>query len=733
MATYSISDGQTVNINKDNWPDVVEGIDIENGILNISNDTDEIKLLKFNDIDIKIDSFGSMNVSGQLVKVLDGNGELGQSISLPIPGHSIGIIFVKNPDTKLIEIWRCVNAGSMDYDFSSFPTNSEGGFVYKIEDDAIKFTDTTDGGVVLYDGAEVYIPNIVFSTGDGDSESSHASFESGLGGKLTLKNICFSNFSMSFSDFNYLNLTNVSILKGTSIRYINTGVINLVGISGDSNYSAGASLSYLNNLNIDKLIAQTVKSSGISISYVNSIKMSNSTGVLISRDSSTDAAIYLNTVQDFKLSGCRVIGGMLYTKNCSNGEIDGTNCSNTINLTHSSSYSQPNIKIDSSSALKITNSIIPNGGSSYDSFINILNSSKIDTIGLNADDNYANYLIRCDVAYDCKFVDIYAKDVRSSDVVRMDNKSSKLLLQNARTENKKTYTIYSKDTQVKGIYADDVNIGNGATNTTLFQLFNDDNKGNIFINMIQNNNVKVLSGVPKFDYTSGVLLKKDCVLVYQSDYVLRGVTFDDVDPVVNSSNNKIRVLFAVKTAETTTDYALLTKENLTAINSVIDGKSFSLLLKIDAQDLDDGETGILYNIKLGTNDNRFKYPVYFKEISIMFDDLTVSDPNATFALMYKNNYDKGIGAILTDKDGNPITGKVNGNSILKFEYDYEYNSESARTPNKPFDVVLVATGESVTEPVVIFSEVNDVNVAAFTVNSRPDKAYAIVQELLDNQ
>jgi hypothetical protein len=129
MATYSISDGQTININKDNWPDVVEGIDIENGVLNISNDTDEIKLLKFNDIDIKVDSFGSMNVSGQLVKVLDGNGKLGQSVALPISGHSIGTVFVKNPNTKLIEIWRCVNAGAIDNDFSSFPTNSEGGFV----------------------------------------------------------------------------------------------------------------------------------------------------------------------------------------------------------------------------------------------------------------------------------------------------------------------------------------------------------------------------------------------------------------------------------------------------------------------------------------------------------------------------------------------------------------------------------------------------------------------------
>ena len=732
MASYSIDNGNVVTVTDNEWPDLIDKMEVKNGVLNIKNESDDIKLLQFDDINISVHSFGELNIVGKLIKVYTANGELSQEFDLPIPGHSIGGIFVKNPETEELEIWRNINGGKMDFEFSDFTSNTKSGRIFKIDDNKIQFTDTDDGGVIPYENAEVYIPNIIVSTKDGDEESSHARFSDSLGGKISINNVAFSNFTNVYSDLAFISIKNTSLLKSINMYYVNKGNLSNIIVSNDSNYSSGISISYVNNLTIDNIHAQSVKSYGVNVSYVNNIKIESAVGYLIKRDSSSDAAINLNTVQDFNINNIEAIGGMVYVNNSSNGVIDNIKTLNNIKNERSSSYSQPNIKVDSSANITIKNIHIPENGSAYDSFVNVLNSSKIDILGMEANDDYANYLVRCDVAYDCKFVDISAKDVRSDNTVRADNKSNKLLFQNLTTNNKRDYRIYSKNTQVKGVYSDNIILSKGATNTTTFQMYDDDNSGKIFINFIQSNDVKVIEGNPKFDYTSGVLLSNKDVFDYQSSFIFRGIQFKDEDVELNPSNSKIRVLFSVKTSDVETDFKLLTKENLLDVNEIINDKSFLLTIRVDAKDLDDGDFATLNNLTIKTSDDRFNYPIYFKRINIVFDELVSSDNNAKFSLMYKDSYKSGEGFVLSDKNGDPIAGSVDGKKMVSFEYDYMYNDENNRKPNSPFDVVLVVTGQSTTEPVVVYGEINENIDSTFTINSRPDKAYMLFEKLKNN-
>ena len=732
MASYSIDNGNVVTVTDSEWPDLIDKMEVKNGVLNIKNDSDDIKLLQFDDINISVHSFGELNIVGKLVKVYTANGELAQEFDLPIPGHSIGGVFVKNPETEELEIWRNISGGKMDFEFSDFTSNTKSGRIFKIVDNKIQFTDTDDGGVIPYENAEVYIPNIIVSTKDGDGESSHARFSDSLGGKISINNVAFSNFTNVYSDLAFISIKNTSLLKSINMYYVNRGILSNLIVSNDSSYSSGISISYVNNLTIDNIHAQSVKSYGVNIAYVNNIKINSAVGYLIKRDSSSDAAINLNTVQDFNINNIEAIGGMVYVNNSSNGTINNVEALNNIKNERSSSYSQPNIKVDSSANITIKKIHIPENGSAYDSFVNVLNSSKIDIIGVEANDDYANYLVRCDVAYDCKFVDISAKDVRSDDTVRADNKSNKLLFQNLTTNNKRDYKIYSKNTQVKGVYSDKIILSKGATNTTTFQMYDDDNSGKIFINFIQSDDIKVIEGNPKFDYTSGVLLSNKDVFDYQSSFVFRGIQFKDEDVELNPSNSKIRVLFSVKTSDVETDFKLLTKENLLDVNEIINNKSFLLTIRVDAKDLDDGDFATLNNLTIKTSDDRFNYPIYFKRINIIFDELVSSDNNAKFSLMYKDSYKSGEGFVLSDKNGDPIAGNVDGKKMVSFEYDYMYNEENNREPNSPFDVVLVVTGRSTTEPVVIYGEINENIDSTFTINSRPDKAYMLFEKLKNN-
>jgi len=733
MADFTVTNGDVVSITPDNWPDLITKLEIQDGSFNVANNTDEIKLLQFDKIYIKVFSLGKLNISGKLVPIATSDGSLGQEIELPFPDHTLGGVFIETaPDSGEYELWRCINAGAIDYQFSDFAANELTGRVFRIEDGKIKFTDTTDGSLVPAEGCKIFIPNIIMSTTDGDSNSSSVRFYTGLGGFISLNNVAISNVTMNLSDLTYLKMHYVTVKKPTYMNYCSNVNIKNSIFACDSTYSSGISIRYSNDMEINNLVSQSVKSYGFALSYCNNVTAKNIFGYLIKRDSGTDYAVMFDTVQNLVTDNINNVGGALKLNNINNTEIGVVNSSNTVNLQNSSNNSQPNVFLEGCSGIKLNKIKIPAGGGSYDSFLRVLNSSKIDMLSMEADDDYANYVVRCDVAYSCKFVNARFKGCRNSATVKMDNMSDDLLVQNFVSDSPRKYSINSKNTQVKGVYASEIVINNGAENTTLFEIYKDNEEGELLIHFTKNKTSNILNGEPKFEYGTGLHLKKGDIVEYKAPFSLRGITFKDQEPQIEGGNSDLRFLFKIKTAETETDYMLFNAEKLTSINNMIDGESFEFYLKIDASDLDDNVTLVLNKVKIATNDIRFAYPIYFKPITIMFDALLQSDPDATYALMYKDSYLNGEGYIVRDKNGNPIIGKVNGAEKLTFEYDYLYNDENGRTPNQPFDVVLVVTGKSIAEPVELLTTVSEDSDAVFNVISKADKAYALALELLNN-
>jgi hypothetical protein len=731
MAEYIINDGKVVNVDENNWPSIVSKVEITDGILNFLNNSDEIKLLKFDEIKAVIKSFGQMNVKGKLVEVYQSNGELGQSFSLPIENHSIGGIFVEKEPGGELELWRCINFGSMSHEFDDFAKDNVIGNVYKIADGKITFTDNKDYSNVPGKDCKVFIPNIIISTKDGDNNNKHARIDNDNGGNISFDTVAFSNFYGSYSGMSNIKFKDTLFGYPLNISYVNSININNILVSNNTSYATGITMAYCQDVQLKNIVSQSTKSYGVNISYSKGVSVDNVFGLLVSRDSNTDAAIYFYTVQGLECGKLYPLGGMALFKNTNNTNINYISCVNNLKKELTSSYSQPNVKIQDSSGVVINEVEIVDNGSSYDSFVNVVNSSNVKVLKLTTNENYANYAVRCDVVYDSVFANFSFGGTRSNNTIRLDNKSNNVLIQKFISNELQTYKIGAKNSTLKGVYSDQIEFDDGAYNSIGHQLYTSSDEGAIDILFTKNNFYKIINGKPRFSYGNSINVKKDDEIVVRFPFLLRGVQLLEKEPVVNGKDiDDLRIFVKAKTKEITTDYMLLKKENLSKIQDKIGDNGFELFIKFDGVNLDEYTTAVVKEIKLYTNDSRFDYPLDFKKITIMLDKMIQSDKKAVFALMYKKTYLNNEAVIVEDKNGYPIYGRVGGKSVLEFDYDYKYNNQANRTPNEPFEVVLVVNSPSFSEPIVIESKIDKDIDSAFNVTSIKDKAFELAEFVL---
>jgi len=731
-----VNNNNTLNIDENSWPDTITKFEINEGVLNINNNSDEIKLLEFDSIKCKVNAMGQSNIIGKLVDLGTGTGELNQTIDLPISGHSLGGLFIETEENSdKYEKWTCINAGSFDLEFTDFANDNKVGRVFKIDTDnnKIVFSDTADNSVVPGKNCKIQVPNIIISTVNGDSNSSHAKIGTGEGGTITFNNVAFSNFYGVYNHHKYFSMKNVTHLFAISCSYIDKMIMKNVVSSNVSKYSSGQNLTYCSELQIEETKGFSYKNYGIVIFYSKKGNIKNIEGIIAKRDSSTDYSIYLKTTVNIDIDNLFGIGAGVKVENVSDCKIDKIGSVDTCLLNHSTANSTHNVIIMDSNNLKIGKVYVPANGAAHTSPLYLLNCSNIDILSGDMQDDNFSYGFYLETNYGIRIIDYYFKGSSNSNSVKVPSKADGITLQNITTDSPQKYRIEAKNSTVKGLYATELDTStSGSTNSIAYQLYKDDGKGEFVVSMKQNSHSTIVQGTPKFDYIEGLYLRKDDIIEIEIPFTIRGVSFDDVDPIINGSIDKLRTFFKVKTYKEETSYMLLTKDNLKAVNGKIDGVSYILTIRIDASKLDTGEVRNVNNIHIATKDKRFKYPVYFKNVYLNFNHFIAADPDATFVLMYKKDYDNGKGNILSDFNGMLIQGKVNAQTTLHFKYDYMYNNEFGREPNKPFEAILVVTGKNIAEPTYSVVEFNEDSKIVVNAYSKVDNAYQIVTNIHNN-
>lgn len=725
-----IDNGKELVINENSWPDKISSLEIDNGKLIIQNNSDEIKILNF-EKSVGATIKDKMVVNGKMIQISTASGEYGQTIDSPIKGHTIPAIWIETkPGSNNLEMWRCINGGSLDYEFSDFAPDEKIGKVFRYENDKIVFSDKNGDALIPSKDCKIFMPNIVISTIGGDSESSSAYIQGQGGGEITLINTITSNFNLSASGFSSITLKQTGSLHAITYSFISNLSLSNIVVANNSNYSSGLNVLYCSNVLLEDILCQSVKNYGIILEYISKPVINNIYGLIISRDSNTDYAIYINTVSEATLQMLNPIGGALALNNVNNLKITDVVPIDNVKLTNSSLNGQSNVIITDSDSLIIKNILIKKGAAAYQAPISITNSSHINIVGVTSEDDQSIYAIMAQVASNCKFSQFNIAGVKNtSNPIYTDNRNNNNTFQNIFIGGISNITFGGINTFLKNVNATDINVMDGAFNTIFAQL-NNGSQSKLIVNFTQNNYSKVVEGEPKFLYGQGVRIKKGDIVDINIPFVIGGIQFTDA-PTVAGGNDSLRVFFKIKTEDYESDLTLLTKNNLLNVNNQIKGKFFQFKIRVDGSALDDDITLQVNKIAIPIKENNFIYPIFYKKISLAFDKEIQSDGSAVFALMYANQYKNGIGIPLRDKKGNDIKGKVSGNNYLEFDYDFEFDNTGGRIPNKDFEVVAVLNSSQLTTPIQTFLTMTKNNNFGVTFSYKKDNAAEIILDTVN--
>jgi len=719
-----VAKNETLNIDENSWPDKITKFEVD-GELTIINTTDEVKLLELNE-GLYVNNRGKVSISGKLVELGTSNGETSQSFPLPIEGYSIAGLWIETaPGSGKYEIWRCINLGGLDVGFDAFANDKRVGRVFRIEDNKIVFSDSTDYSCIPDKDCKIMIPNIIIATTGGDSASSLATINSSQGGEHIYRNVSFGNMKTNISGAKKAILNYVSFYKNTSLTYLTELRTDNFVVATDSQYSSGIIISYCSVLELSNTEGQSYKSYGLSIQYNNGPELNNVVGYTIARDSGTDSAINIGTVSNLKGDSLRVVGAELLLSNVNSSRIDNLTAIDSPKLNSSSSYTQSNVKIDSSNEVTVNNITIPAGGAAYSSPVFVVASNNVTVSNVVSDNDGVNYGAILQVAFGCKLANFKLAGVKNTNKpVSVDNRSANVKIQNFDIGAYDNVKIGGLDVAVKGLTANDIVFTEGSSDSVFSQVYTGDNVGKIVINLMENKNSKIINGAPSFLYTGGLDVKKDDVVEIYAPHAFRGITLKDSYSIDGGDDN-LRIFVKAIIGEEQTDWILLSSDGLTELKNKINNRAFRLGIRIDASQLETDDYVHIDKISIDTEDNRALYPIFLKKINITFDSVLSKLPSTKYALLYADTYKNGTGVFLRDADGNPIVGNVDGKSQITYEYDFDGDNTAGRTPGEDFNVVCVCIDGGTTEPVEFTQTMQKEGDFNVSFSSKLDKALEI--------
>ncbi len=86
--------------------------------------------------------------------------------------------------------------------------------------------------------------------------------------------------------------------------------------------------------------------------------------------------------------------------------------------------------------------------------------------------------------------------------------------------------------------------------------------------------------------------------------------------------------------------------------------------------------------------------------SLNFNQFLVIDPDAVYRMFFTSGFETPAAILVNDNSGSPISGDVNGNASIGFDFDYDGNNQGGRTPGTDAAVTVVAIGEDDAQYVV---------------------------------
>jgi hypothetical protein len=728
MASYNVNSGDTLTIDE-TLAGTIDYININDGVCNIVNASNTGLVLEFESSGyISVKAFGQLNVRGSMIELGTSDGSRGFSVPHWQSTHAVNVIWVETSvGSDKYQPWYGINTpGSTLLSMSDFPDNLVSGRVFEWNDGTIEFSPNEGEAAVPGDGCKIKAPNIIFSTVDPFGSTTTAKIQYDEGGFVSIKDSSFSDFSATLKGMAHVDIERVGFYGSAYIQYCNDFNLKDVHAGIKDNYSTGMSFSYSSNGVVENISGMSTKSKGVTFNYLKNIHADNITGIVAKRDSASDNAIFMTTVQGSEISNTTGIGGATKLSNVSESRVVGVVTIDSTKFEENSSRSTSNLDIDSSSNVVIRDWTVPTGGGAKLSYLKIKNSPNIDIVKTNIQSGYATNVVSGDVSFGTRISEMFYEGFTGSVPFFMPAKNNGVLLQHITCPSRAELSIEASNTLIKGADAASVKTDNpGTAGSNFAQLYTSDTEGQLVFVMakdsVETSFFKSMLGGVKFSnngraYFTGA----GDTVEFITPYRVKGVSLQDVDPIIEGYGlDAIALDYAIDLGNGFSTYRALNGENLSA-EPIIPEDGF--LMKIRAVSGTVSGTTYVSAVKLPTLDSRYVYPLDFEVGRIVFDDNAVIDDNAMFFAYYTDGYGTVDAVMVRDADGQPVTGRVDGREFVDFTYDFTGDESNGRVADEPFGITVVLAGTNMAQNIVIDQVFDKGQLNVFSL--RPDKEYA---------
>jgi len=726
---YVVENGDSVVV--DSQPsEQISKIRVLDGTLDIKNETEDGWLFVFDSsatVDVK--SYGTLNIEGKLISLGSTDGTRGQTINDWQDTHPSGIIWIEETSGENdYHPWYCINMPDVSkLDFDSFPDDKKLGRVFKWVDGVISFSDTDGNSCVPDANCNIVIPNIVLSTEDPFSSTKAAKFIDYEGGTLSLKNMSFCDFDMGFDGMGALNMNHVSLPGAVYLRYLTDATILDTHGTFRSDSSSGVMVAYSSNVTLDNVTACSVASTGLSVNYSKRVTLNKVYGIVAKRNSSSDHPVSILASSNIKATNTLSVGGSFSVKDSSQSRFEKTTLIDNTLKVEDSSVGTYNIMIESSNSIVFRETtILENGGAAL-SYINLLNSPKIDIVKTVINSSNANNVIACNVSFGSRISELYFEGCKKDEPFLVPNKNNGILLQNITTPSDKILKVEAPNVHIKGVGISNFELDKpNSIGSNFAQQYGPDNTGKLIFAMRQDDPsidsgffLDMFSETVKFDNAgSARLSSKGDTIIVNTPYRIKGVTFTDEDPEIDGQDlSNLSLEYSIETNGEYSDFKTLTGENLSS--EVID-TNVGFLMKVRVTLLENSDSAKVKTVSIATNDSQVIYPLDVEHGVINFNEIASMDIDARYSLFYTDGYGTDDAVLVKDADGNSISGKISGRDFIKFTYDFAGDTSNGREPNQPIEMTLVFAGSNIAKNKV-FSQVFDrgqINI--FSLLAEPD-------------
>jgi len=729
MASYNVNSGDVLTIDE-TLAETIDYININDGVCNIVNNSNTGLVLAFESSGyISVKAFGQLNVRGSMIELGTADGTRGFTVPHWQSEHPINVIWVeKTSGSDDYEPWYGINTpGSTLLSFSDFPDNIISGRVFEWNAGAIEFSSTEGEARVPENGCKIKVPNIIFSTVTPFGSTTTAKVVYDEGGFISIKDASFSDFNSTLKGMDHIDLERVAFYGSAYIQYCNDFEIEDVHAGIKDNYSTGLSFSYASNGTVNNVSGASTKSKGVTFNYLKNITVDKVFGLVAKRDSSTDYAVLMTTVQTSDIQNVTGVGGATRLSNVSDSRVVGVDTIDSTLFTENSSKATMNLSIEDSSGVLVRDWNVPANGGAKLAYLGIKNSPGVTVINTDIQSSYATNVIACDVSFGTRVSEMYYEGHTGTEPFSIPSKNNGILLQHITSAVRERVSVEAPNAVIKGVEATSVKEDNKGTQGSSFaQLYTSATDGELVFVMskdsVESSLFSNLLGGIKFSNNGRVYFTgAGDTIEFTTPYRIKGVTLNDVAPTLTGYGlSAIAIDYAIDTGDGFGPYQALNGENL-ASETIIPDEGF--LLKVRAVSGTISGTTYLSSVKLATTDSRYVYPMDFEKGRIIFDTNAVIDANAKYFAYYSDGYGTSAGVLIKDAEGRPVSGIVDGMDFIDFTYDFVGDDSNGRTPGEPFDVTIVLAGSDMAKNTVISQTFDQGQLNVFAVRPEKDHGY----------